>query len=70
MICLKNKQVNKKDYSEIIGKRYGELTILSYTEPLKKCILKECAPADAPVEKKLHYTFSMSLEEKQNLVDI
>ena len=40
MICLKNKQINKKDYSEIIGKRYGELTILSYTEPLKRMHFK------------------------------
>lgn len=33
---MENRHFNEKDYSEILGKVYGELTILSYTKLLKK----------------------------------
>lgn len=33
---MEDRHFNERDYSEILGKVYGELTILSYTKPLKK----------------------------------
>lgn len=33
---MEDKHFNEKDYSKIIGKVYGELTLISYTKPLKE----------------------------------
>ena len=32
---MNNKHFNEKDYKDVIGCKYGELMILSYTSPLK-----------------------------------
>lgn len=52
-------EVAQKDYSDCIGKTFGDLTILSYSEPIKKTAIDEPAFANVLVGEKKSFFYKM-----------